>query len=355
MSTTHVAGAPPGSFTVTPLELDGIVLVQLAVHGDSRGFFTERYHQARFQQHGLPTAFVQDNHSRSAPGVIRGLHYQHAPPQGKLVGVTRGRIWDVAVDIRPGSSTFGRSVAAELSDMNGRLLWIPAGFAHGFCVRATIRPMCSTRSTHRTRPTGRAEYAGTTSSSRSSGRSTLRWRLTATRGRSRFGSTPSIRRPGSPAVRMPEHDAFMRDALAQAGTASRNGEVPVGAVVVLDGRVIGVGFNRPIGDVDPTAHAEVVALRSAARSCGNYRLTDATLYVTIEPCLMCAGALVHARIATLVFGAREPKAGAVRSVMRALDDSSLNHQVTVVEGVLEDDCRHLLQAFFDGRRRAGER
>ncbi len=128
------SGASSVAFAVTPLELDGLVLVQLAVHGDRRGFFTERFHLDRFRQHGLPTAFVQDNHSRSAPGVIRGLHYQYAPPQGKLVGVTRGRIWDVAVDIRPSSPTLGRSVAAELSDMNGRLLWMPAGFAHGFCV-----------------------------------------------------------------------------------------------------------------------------------------------------------------------------------------------------------------------------
>lgn len=147
----------------------------------------------------------------------------------------------------------------------------------------------------------------------------------------------------------------MRDALAQADEAARGGEVPVGAVVVLDRRVIGAGFNRPIGDADPTAHAEIVALRSAARTRGNYRLTGAALYVTVEPCLMCAGALVHARIATLVFGAREPKAGAVRSVMRALDHSSLNHRVTVVEGVLEAECRHLIQTFFDERRRAGER
>ncbi len=128
------SGASSGALAVTPLELRGLLLIQLAVHGDRRGFFTERFHLDRFRRLGLPTAFVQDNHSRSAPGVIRGLHYQYAPPQGKLVGVTRGRIWDVAVDIRPGSRTFGGSVSAELSDMNGRLLWIPAGFAHGFCV-----------------------------------------------------------------------------------------------------------------------------------------------------------------------------------------------------------------------------
>ena len=119
---------------VTQLELEGLVLVELAVHGDQRGFFIERFHAGRFEACGLPTTFVQDNHSRSAPGVLRGLHYQHTPAQGKLIGVIRGRIWDVAVDIRPDSPTFGRSLGIQLSDMNGLLLWIPPGFAHGFCV-----------------------------------------------------------------------------------------------------------------------------------------------------------------------------------------------------------------------------
>ena len=118
----------------SPLPLAGLLLVQLDVHGDHRGFFVERFHLARFREHGLPTEFLQDNHSRSAPGVLRGLHFQADPAQGKLVGVTRGRIWDVAVDIRPHSPTFGQSAALELSDLNGRLLWIPPGFAHGFCV-----------------------------------------------------------------------------------------------------------------------------------------------------------------------------------------------------------------------------
>ncbi len=154
---------------------------------------------------------------------------------------------------------------------------------------------------------------------------------------------------------MQEHELFMRAALAQAAQAARSGEVPVGAVVVHDGRVIGAGLNRPIGDADPTAHAEMVALRAAARASGNYRLVGATLYVTVEPCLMCAGALVHARVPTLVFGAREPKAGAVRSVMRALDHPALNHRVTVVEGVLEDECRRVMQAFFEEKRHARER
>ena len=119
---------------VTQLAIEGLMLVELVVHGDQRGFFVERYHRDAFREHGLPTEFAQDNHSRSAPGVLRGLHYQYAPAQGKLVGVTRGRIWDVAVDIRPDSPTFGTYVATELSDLNGRLLWIPAGLAHGFCV-----------------------------------------------------------------------------------------------------------------------------------------------------------------------------------------------------------------------------
>ena len=119
---------------VLPLEISGLMLIELKVLGDARGFFVERFQQERFRQAGLPPQFFQDNHSRSEPGVLRGLHYQSRPSQGKLVGVIRGRIWDVAVDIRGGSPTFGRHVALELSDMNGRLLWVPPGFAHGFCV-----------------------------------------------------------------------------------------------------------------------------------------------------------------------------------------------------------------------------
>ncbi len=142
----------------------------------------------------------------------------------------------------------------------------------------------------------------------------------------------------------------MREALGLAGEARRRGEVPVGAVVVLGDEVIGTGFNQPIGSSDPTAHAEVVALRAAARRTGNYRLTDATLYVTIEPCLMCVGALVHARIGTLVFGAAEPKAGAVESTMRALEQPALNHRVVVVSGVLAAECGELMRNFFRDRR-----
>lgn len=112
----------------------GLKIITLKVHGDERGFFVERFHEERFREAGLPTHFAQDNHSRSAPGILRGLHYQYDKPQGKLVGVSAGRIWDVAVDIRPDSPTYGKYHALELSDMNGKLLWIPPGFAHGFCV-----------------------------------------------------------------------------------------------------------------------------------------------------------------------------------------------------------------------------
>lgn len=142
----------------------------------------------------------------------------------------------------------------------------------------------------------------------------------------------------------------MREAQREAREALAVGEVPVGAVIVLDGRVVGTGFNQPIGRADPTAHAEIVALRVAAREVGNYRLTRATLYVTVEPCVMCVGAIVHARIGTLVYGASEPKAGAVRSAMRALDHPALNHRVEVIEGVLDEECGQIMQDFFRDRR-----
>jgi tRNA(adenine34) deaminase len=141
----------------------------------------------------------------------------------------------------------------------------------------------------------------------------------------------------------------MRLALAQAAQAREAGEVPVGAVAVREGVVVGRGFNQPIGSSDPTAHAEILALREAARQAGNYRLPGATLYVTVEPCLMCVGAIVHARIGTVVYGVADPKGGAVRSL---LDSSTLplNHRFEAVEGILADDCRHLLQDFFRARR-----
>ncbi len=114
--------------------LPGLKVIQLAIHGDARGFFVERYHRHKLAEIGLSEGFEQDNHSRSAPGILRGLHYQHTPPQGKLVGVVRGAVWDVAVDIRPDSPTFGHWYGVELSEENGVLFWMPAGFAHGFCV-----------------------------------------------------------------------------------------------------------------------------------------------------------------------------------------------------------------------------
>ena len=147
-----------------------------------------------------------------------------------------------------------------------------------------------------------------------------------------------------------EHERFMRLALAEAATAQAGGEVPVGAAIVLEGRVIGVGGNRPIGAIDPTAHAEIVAMRAAAASLGNYRLTGATLYVTVEPCLMCVGAMIHARIGRVVFGAAEPRGGALVSAARAHETPGLNHRLEVLGGVLEDDARALMQQFFRDRR-----
>jgi len=139
-------------------------------------------------------------------------------------------------------------------------------------------------------------------------------------------------------------------ALAQAELAREAGEVPIGAIVSIDGEIVGRGFNQPIRAADPTAHAEIVALRDAARRVGSYRLSGATLCVTIEPCLMCVGALVHARIGTLVYGAAEPKSGAVVSAVRGGELPGLNHRFEVVAGVREDACRELMQAFFRDRR-----
>lgn len=146
------------------------------------------------------------------------------------------------------------------------------------------------------------------------------------------------------------HEAFMRVALEQARLAKASGEVPIGAVVVAGGIVVGRGFNRPIGAVDPTAHAEILAMREAAAALDNYRLVGADVYVTVEPCLMCVGALVLARVRTVVFGAREPKTGALLSTMQPLDVPSVNHRFAIVEGVLEPECRQLMQAFFRSRR-----
>ena len=142
----------------------------------------------------------------------------------------------------------------------------------------------------------------------------------------------------------------MQQALALARQAGAAGEVPVGAVLVRDGVVVGEGRNGPIHRADPTAHAEILALRDGARRLDNYRLPGSTLYVTVEPCTMCAGALVHARVASLVFGAPEPRAGAVQSTARVLDNPGLNHHVAVTGGVLAEECAGLLRAFFSGRR-----
>ncbi len=142
----------------------------------------------------------------------------------------------------------------------------------------------------------------------------------------------------------------MRLALEEARRAAAAGEVPIGAVVCVGGEVVGTGYNQPITSTDPTAHAEIVALRAAACAVGNYRLTGATLYVTVEPCLMCVGATVQARIGTLVYGADEPKSGAIVSATRAHETPGLNHRFEVISGVLADECRALLQDFFHARR-----
>ena len=143
---------------------------------------------------------------------------------------------------------------------------------------------------------------------------------------------------------------WMGRALEEAARAAQAGEVPIGAVVVLDGRLLASSHNQPIATHDPTAHAEIVALRAAARELGNYRLTGATLYVTIEPCAMCCGAALHARIGRLVYGADDAKAGAVRSMHRLLDDTRLNHQVEVTAGVRAPECGAQLREFFRARR-----
>jgi tRNA(adenine34) deaminase len=143
---------------------------------------------------------------------------------------------------------------------------------------------------------------------------------------------------------------FMQEALLEASRAEQLGEVPVGAVVVRDGHVLGRGHNQPVGSKDPSAHAEIMALREAARATDNYRLTGAQLFVTLEPCLMCAGACLHARIQTLVFGTRDPKTGAVRSLFQVLDDPRHNHRIEIVEGILADECARKVQSFFRKRR-----
>jgi len=160
-----------------------------------------------------------------------------------------------------------------------------------------------------------------------------------------------VRKAACYALAMPVTDEeWMRVALAEAREAERRGEVPVGAVVARGEECLARGGNRTIGDCDPTAHAEVVALRAAAHAAGNYRLEGATLYVTLEPCAMCAGAMVQARIARLVYGADDPKGGAYRSAFVLLTSPLLNHRVEVTPGVLGEECGALLQSFFAARR-----
>jgi tRNA(adenine34) deaminase len=147
------------------------------------------------------------------------------------------------------------------------------------------------------------------------------------------------------------HDEFMVAALEQARLGLAAGEVPIGAVATVGGAIVARAFNQPIGRSDPTAHAEVLVLREAAARCGNYRLADATVYVTVEPCLMCVGALVHARVREVVYGAPEPKSGALVSTIRANEAPGLNHRFAVTGGVLEVECRDLIQEFFREKRR----
>jgi tRNA(adenine34) deaminase len=150
---------------------------------------------------------------------------------------------------------------------------------------------------------------------------------------------------------MEENDQkYMQRALDEAREAERAGEVPVGAIIALDGLEIASGSNRTLRDCDPTAHAEIVALRAAARAVGNHRILGATLYVTIEPCAMCAGAIVQARLARVVYGADDPKGGAVRTVFAVLNDPRLNHTLEITAGVCAEECAALLQSFFASRR-----
>jgi tRNA(adenine34) deaminase len=151
-------------------------------------------------------------------------------------------------------------------------------------------------------------------------------------------------------LRVSASEKFMRLALDEARKAEAMGEVPVGAVVVFEDQVVGRGCNRNLADKDPSAHAEIVALRDAGAALGNHRLLDGELYVTIEPCAMCAGALIQARLRRLIYGATDPKAGAVKSVLQVLNHPALNHQMEVVPGVLAEECGDLMQAFFRARR-----
>jgi tRNA(adenine34) deaminase len=154
---------------------------------------------------------------------------------------------------------------------------------------------------------------------------------------------------------MDEHSAWMRLALAEADKAAALGDVPIGALAVCDGVIVGRGFNRKEYDRDPTAHAEIIALREAARTLGSWRLVGVTLYCTLEPCAMCAGAMIQARLARLVYAADDPKAGAAGSVLDLLSHEQLNHRVEVVRGVLAEEAQAQIRAFFDGLRALGKK
>lgn len=149
---------------------------------------------------------------------------------------------------------------------------------------------------------------------------------------------------------MEEDEKFMRVALAEAQKGLAIGEVPVGAVVVLDGKAVARAHNKPVSLSDPSAHAEILALRKAAKKLGNYRLTGADMYVTLEPCVMCAGAILHARVRRIIFGASDPKGGAVVSLFRMMEDKRLNHSVQVVHGIMEEACSEILSRFFREKR-----
>ncbi len=154
----------------------------------------------------------------------------------------------------------------------------------------------------------------------------------------------------SPSPPSAQDTIFMREAIAEASRAASKTEVPVGAVVVLEGKIVGRGHNQPISSKDPTAHAEIVAIREAATTGGAYRLPDAILYVTLEPCVMCVGAVVHARLATIKYGARDEKAGALGSVYDIGRDGRLNHRIEVIGGIMEEECASMLREFFKQRR-----
>ncbi|HTY64051.1 MAG TPA: tRNA adenosine(34) deaminase TadA [Acidobacteriota bacterium] len=145
-------------------------------------------------------------------------------------------------------------------------------------------------------------------------------------------------------------ECWMREALGEARRAESEGEVPVGAILLLDGKVIGRGHNSPIQTKDPTAHAEILALRQGSRCCSNYRLPGSVLIVTVEPCIMCVGAMIHARVEELIYGAADPKAGAVASCFQLADSSQLNHKIRLMPGILEEECGSILKAFFAARR-----